>query len=89
LGQSPKEQLLAAAVKDLGVVDLAKFASPIADKELPQPDDFFHFNDVELCMSTGTTTGLIEHPAGALLKEDITIFGKRAKGDICCSSSGC
>ncbi|SCV54209.1 uncharacterized protein FFB14_13525 [Fusarium fujikuroi] len=79
LSQNPKEQLLAAAVKDLGVADLVKFASLIAEKELPEPDDFLHFNDVELYISTGTKIGLTEYPPGASLKGDMTIFGKRAK----------
>ncbi|KAF4496842.1 hypothetical protein FAGAP_6997 [Fusarium agapanthi] len=79
LGQNPKEQLLAAAVKDLGVVDLVKFPSLIAERELPEPDDFLHFDDVELYISTGTKIGLTEYPLGASLKGDMTIFGKRAK----------
>ncbi|KAJ3524594.1 hypothetical protein NM208_g12001 [Fusarium decemcellulare] len=79
LSQNPKEQLLAAAIKDLGVVDLAKFASLIAETDLPEPDDFLHFNDVELYISTGTKIGLTEYPPGASLKGDVTIFGKRAK----------
>lgn len=79
LSQNPKDQLLAASVKDLGVVDLVKFASAIAEREFPEPDNFLHFNNLDLYLSTGTTIGIVEYPAGASLKGDMLIFGKRAQ----------
>ncbi|KAI9677232.1 MAG: hypothetical protein M1822_008181 [Bathelium mastoideum] len=79
LSQDPKEQLLAASIKDLGVVDLVKFASLIAEREFSESDDFLHFNDIDLYISTGATIGLISYPPGVSLKGDMTIFGKRAK----------
>lgn len=78
LSQNPKEQLLVAGVKDLGVVDLVKFASVIAEREFPEPDNFLHFNNLDLYLSTGTTIGVVEYPPGASLKGDMLIFGKRA-----------
>ncbi|MCJ1396724.1 hypothetical protein MMC18_009616 [Xylographa bjoerkii] len=81
LSQNPKEQLLAASIKDLGVVDLVKFASAVADCNLPEPDDFLYFDNFDLYISTGTSVGLTEYPAGASFKGDMIIFGKRAKFD--------
>ena len=78
ISQNPKDQLLAATVKDLGVVDLVHFASLVADCKFPEPDDFLHFNDVELYLSTGTTLATDYYPPGASLKGDMHIFGKRA-----------
>lgn len=82
LSQNPAEQLLAAQVKDLGVVDLVKFASLIADHEFPEPQDFVHFNDVELYLSTGTSIGLTEYPAGASLKGDLTLSAKEPVSSV-------
>ncbi|KAI9658351.1 MAG: hypothetical protein M1821_002484 [Bathelium mastoideum] len=79
LSQDPKEQLLAASIKDLGIVDLVKFASLIAEREFSKPDDFLHFNDIDLYISAGATIGLISYPPRVSLKGDMTIFGKRAK----------
>ncbi|KAF4461821.1 hypothetical protein FALBO_11375 [Fusarium albosuccineum] len=79
VSQNPSEQLLCAQIKDLGVVDLVQFASLVADHEFPTPDNFIHFNDVELYLSTGTTVGLTAYPPGASLKGDMTLFGKHAK----------
>jgi hypothetical protein len=79
LSQNPKEQILAAAVKDLGVVDLVKFASLVCDYKFPEPDDFLHFNDVQLYLSTGASIAETYYPPGASLKGDMTIFGKNAK----------
>ncbi|KAJ5113909.1 hypothetical protein N7456_002443 [Penicillium angulare] len=79
LSQNPKEQLLAAQITDLGVVDLVQFASIIANEKFPEPEDFLHFNNVELYLSTGTSIGVTEYPAGASLKGDMTKFGKRAQ----------
>ncbi|KAK3314082.1 hypothetical protein B0H66DRAFT_523455 [Apodospora peruviana] len=81
LSQNPKEQILVAAVKDLGVVDLVKFASQICEYEFPEPDDFVHFNDVQLYLSTGASIGETYYPPGASFKGDMTIFGRRAKFD--------
>ncbi|KAM6523213.1 hypothetical protein FSOLCH5_003832 [Fusarium solani] len=81
LSQNPKEQILAAAVKDLGVVDLVKFASQICEYEFPEPNDFLHFNDVQLYVSPGASIGETYYAPGASLKGDMTIFGKRAKFD--------
>ncbi|KAI1858009.1 uncharacterized protein JN550_012902 [Neoarthrinium moseri] len=81
LSQNPKEQILVAAVKDLGVVDLVRFASQICEHEFPEPDDFLHFNDVQLYLSTGASIGETYYAPGASLKGDMTIFGKRAKFD--------
>ena len=81
LSQNPKEQLLAASVTDLGVVDLVRFASAIADHKFPEPDEFLHFNNVDLYLSTGTSIGTVEYPPGASLKGDMLIFGKKAKFD--------
>jgi hypothetical protein len=79
VSQNPSEQLLAAQITDLGVVDLVKFASLVADRDLPMPDDFIHFNNVELYLSTGATVGLTSYPPGASLKGDMTLFGKHAQ----------
>ena len=79
LSQNPKEQLIAASVTDLGASDLVKFASQIAERDLPDPGDILHFNYVDLYLSTGTTIGIVEYPPGASLKGDMLIFGKRAK----------
>ncbi|KAK4185850.1 hypothetical protein QBC35DRAFT_465229 [Podospora australis] len=81
LSQNPKEQILAAAVKDLGVVDLVKFASQICEYDFPEPDDFLHFNDVQLYLSTGASIAETYYPPGASLKGDMTVLGKRAKFD--------
>ncbi|KAF5630147.1 uncharacterized protein FTJAE_8298 [Fusarium tjaetaba] len=81
LSQNPKEQILVAAVKDLGVVDLVEFASQICEYQLPKPDNLLHFNDIQLYLSTGASIGETYYPPGASLKGDITIFGKRAKCD--------
>ncbi|KAK3352468.1 hypothetical protein B0T25DRAFT_631239 [Lasiosphaeria hispida] len=81
LSQNPKEQLLVAAVKDLGVVDLVKFASLICEYDFPKPDNFLHFNDFQLYLSTGASIGETYYPPGASLKGDMMIFGKRAKFD--------
>ncbi|KAI1759626.1 hypothetical protein GGR53DRAFT_527038 [Hypoxylon sp. FL1150] len=79
VSQNPKEQLLSAQIKDLGVVDLVNFASLVADRDFPLPDDFVHFDDVQLYLSTGTSVGLTYYPAGASLKGVMTLFGKRAQ----------
>ena len=79
VSQNPKEQLLAAQIKDLGVVDLVDFASIIAGQDFPKPENFLHFNNVELYLSTGTTIGLTEYPPGASFKGDMMLFGKRAQ----------
>ncbi|KAF3908877.1 hypothetical protein AA313_de0203343 [Arthrobotrys entomopaga] len=79
LSQNPSEQLLAASVKDMGVVDLVKFDSQILETDLPEPDNFLHFNEFDLYLSTGTTVGVTYYPPGASLKGDMHILGKRAK----------
>lgn len=79
LSQNPKEQLISAQITDLGVVDLVQFASMIANEKFPEPEDFLHLHNVELYLSTGTSIGVTEYPAGASMKGDLTIFGKRAK----------
>ncbi|KAL2690160.1 hypothetical protein Neosp_004228 [[Neocosmospora] mangrovei] len=81
LSQNPKEQILVAAIKDLGVVDLVRFASQICEYKFPEPDDFLHFNDVQLYISTGASIGETYYAPGASLKGDMTIFSKRAKFD--------
>ncbi|KAJ3949664.1 uncharacterized protein N0V96_000788 [Colletotrichum fioriniae] len=81
LSQNPKEQILVAAVKDLGVVDLVKFASQICEYQFPEPDGFLHFNDFQLYLSTGASIGETYYAPGVSLKGDMTIFGKRAKFD--------
>ncbi|KAF3918172.1 hypothetical protein ABW20_dc0103714 [Dactylellina cionopaga] len=81
LSQNPSEQLLAASVKDLGVVDLVKFASLILEEDLPEPDNFLHFTEFDLYLSTGTTVGVTYYPPGASLKGDMLVLGKRAKFD--------
>ncbi|KAK6519149.1 hypothetical protein TWF281_003838 [Arthrobotrys megalospora] len=81
LSQNPSEQLLAASVKDLGVVDLVQFASLILEKDLPEPDNFLHFTEFDLYISTGTTVGVTYYPPGASLKGDMLVLGKRAKFD--------
>ena len=81
LSQNPKEQILVAAVKDLNVANLVKFASQICEYQFPEPDDFLHFNDFQLYLSTGASIGETYYPPGASLKGAMTIFGKRAKFD--------
>ncbi|KAH8678491.1 hypothetical protein BX600DRAFT_376982 [Xylariales sp. PMI_506] len=81
VSQNPSEQLLVAQITDLGVVDLVKFASIVIDEAIPKPDNFVHFNNLELYLSTGATVGLIEYPPGVSLKGDMMIFGKHARFD--------
>ncbi|KAJ5272533.1 hypothetical protein N7478_007658 [Penicillium angulare] len=79
LSQNPKEQLLAAQITDLGVVDLVQSASMIANERFPELEDFLHFKNAGLYLSTGTSIGATEYPTGASLKGDMTISGKRAQ----------
>lgn len=80
LSQNPSEQLLAAHIKDLGVGDLVKFASDVAEIDLPTPPEgLLHFDDLDLYLSTGTKIAQTYYPPGASLKGDMTIFGKKAK----------
>ncbi|KAF3225931.1 hypothetical protein TWF192_010948 [Orbilia oligospora] len=75
------EQLLAFTEKDLGVVDLVKFASLIIEKELPRPDNFLHITDFDLYLSSGATIAETYYPRGVSLKGDMLILGKRAQFD--------
>ncbi|EGX50856.1 hypothetical protein AOL_s00054g942 [Orbilia oligospora ATCC 24927] len=75
------EQLLAFTEKDLGVVDLVKFASVIIEKELPRPDNFLHITDFDLYLSSGATIANTYYPRGVSLKGDMLILGKRAQFD--------
>jgi hypothetical protein len=80
LSQNPSEQLLVAHIKDLGIGDLVKFASEVAETDLPEPPEgLLHFIDLDLYLSTGTTIAQTYYPPGASLKGEMTMFGKRAK----------
>ncbi|KAJ7214541.1 hypothetical protein GGX14DRAFT_611121 [Mycena pura] len=79
LSQNPKQQLLTATITDLGVADLVHFASLVVGKELPQPDDFIHFNQLDLYISTGASIASTYYPAGVSLKGNMTLFGKCAQ----------
>jgi hypothetical protein len=80
LSQNPSEQLLVAHIKDLGIGDLVKFASEVAETNLPEPPEgLLHFNDLDLYLSTGAMIAQTYYPPGASLKGDMTMFGKRAK----------
>ncbi|KAL0933939.1 uncharacterized protein CTRU02_210738 [Colletotrichum truncatum] len=81
LSQNPKEQILVAAVKDLGVVDFVKFVSQICEHQFPEPDNFLYFNDIQLYLSTGALIAETYYPPGVSLKGVMTIFGKTAKFD--------
>ncbi|KAF3139835.1 hypothetical protein TWF703_003413 [Orbilia oligospora] len=75
------EQLLAFTEKDLGVVDLVKFASVIIEKELPRPDNFLHITGFDLYLSSGATITNTYYPRGVSLKGNMLILGKRAQFD--------
>lgn len=87
ISQNPKEQLLVAGIKDLGVVDLVHFASLVCDCSFPEPPNFVHFDDLQLYLSTGATLGETYYPPGVSLKGDMSLFGKRAKFDCSIGSS--
>lgn len=89
LSQNPKDQVLAAAVTDLGVVDLVQFASKVCDIDFPEPPkDLLHFNKFDLYLSTGASIGEIYFPAGASLSGDMLILGKKAKFDCTVGGKG-
>ncbi|KAJ4234686.1 hypothetical protein NW759_001677 [Fusarium solani] len=58
-----------------------QFCASIDEYEFPEPNDFLHYNDVQLYLSTGASIGETYYAPGASLKGDMTIFGKRAKFD--------
>ncbi|KAH7270946.1 hypothetical protein B0J15DRAFT_543862 [Fusarium solani] len=58
-----------------------QFCASIDEYEFPEPNDFLHYNDVQLYLSTGASIGETYYALGASLKGDMTIFGKRAKFD--------
>ncbi|PON25175.1 hypothetical protein TGAM01_v205861 [Trichoderma gamsii] len=89
LSQNPKDQVLAAAVTDLGVVDLVQFASKVCEIDFPEPPkDLLHFNKFDLYLSTGASIGEIYFPAGASLSGDMLILGKKAKFDCTVGGKG-
>ncbi|KAM0431435.1 hypothetical protein ACHAPT_005412 [Fusarium lateritium] len=78
--QNPKEQLLWVFIEDLGISDLIKFASLVADRELPTvADDLLHFDKLDMYFSTGTTIGKDVYPPGISAKGALKLFGKKAK----------
>ena len=81
ISESPADELIMVKVVDLGIQDLMKFASTIFEHDLPQLDDFLHFKEVSLYMSTGATIGTTVYPPGASFSCDAVIFGKEAKVD--------
>ncbi|KAI1159157.1 hypothetical protein F5B18DRAFT_655977 [Nemania serpens] len=89
LSQNPKDQVLAAAVTDLGVTDLVRFAGQICEMDLPEPPrDLLHFNKFDLYISTGASIGEIYFPAGASLSGDMLVLGKRAQFNATIGGSG-
>ncbi|EHK46596.1 hypothetical protein TRIATDRAFT_195435, partial [Trichoderma atroviride IMI 206040] len=89
LSQNPKDQVLAASVTDLGVVDLVQFASKVCEIDFPKPPkDLLHFNKFDLYLSTGASIGEIYFPAGASLSGDMLILGKKAKFDCTVGGKG-
>ncbi|KAM0518165.1 hypothetical protein ACHAPE_004572 [Trichoderma viride] len=89
LSQNPKDQVLAAAVTDLGVVDLVQFASKVCEIDFPEPPkDLLHFNKFDLYLSTGASIGEIYFAAGASLSGDMLILGKKAKFDCTVGGKG-
>lgn len=89
LSQNPKDQVLAAAVTDLGVVDLVQFASKVCEIDFPEPPkDLLHFNKFDLYLSTGASIGEIYFPAGASLSGDMLILGKKAKFNCTVGGTG-
>lgn len=89
LSQNPKDQVLAASVTDLGVVDLVQFASKVCETDFPKPPkDLLHFNKFDLYLSTGASIGEIYFPAGASLSGDMLILGKKAKFDCTVGGKG-
>lgn len=78
ISETPSDELIMLKVDNLGVTDLAAFASDLFEVSLPTPEDFLRFKDVEFYLSSGTTIGTVIYPAGASFSCDAVIFGKEA-----------
>ena len=61
----------------LSVTDLIRFASRIANDEIPiPPEDLFTIKNGLFYISTGATIGTTYYPAGASIRGDIELFGQ-------------
>ena len=79
LSESPNTELIMLQFDNLGIRDVVKFASKLLQANIAQPDDFLHFNQVKIYLSTGAMIGTIYYPPGASFSCDAVIFGKRAQ----------